>query len=71
MLLRDQGRLAEAEPLMREALGGRRHQLGDSHPDTLISINNLAVFLKAQGKLAEAEPLMREAHHGSESHPNL
>jgi len=60
LLLRDQGKLDEAEPLMREALGGMRRQLGNSHPDTLISINNLAVLIRDQGRLAEAEPLMRE-----------
>jgi len=64
LLLRDQGNLAEAEPLMREALDGRRHHLGNSHPDTLSSINNLAVLLQGQGKLAQAEPLMREVLDG-------
>jgi len=75
LLLRDQGKLDEAEPLMREALDGRRNQLGNSHRDTLISVNNLAVLLRAQGKLAEAEPLMREALGGmrrqlGNSHPD-
>ena len=36
-------------------------QLGEDHPDTLNSINNLAAVLDAQGHLAEAEPLYREA----------
>ena len=36
-------------------------KLGDDHPDTLTSINNLAHLLQAQGHLAEAEPLYREA----------
>ena len=36
-------------------------KLGEDHPDTLSSLNNLAALLKAQGQLAEAEPLYREA----------
>jgi len=63
-LLYDQGKLDEAEPLMREALEMKRRTLGDSHPDTLSSINNLGLLLKGQGKLSEAEPLMREALEG-------
>jgi len=39
--------------------------LGDTHPNTLISINNLASFLETQGKLDEAEPLYREAVSGA------
>ena len=61
MLLHDQGKLVEAEPLHREALAGWREVLGDKHPVTLRSINNLALLLGDQGKLAEAEPLLREA----------
>jgi serine/threonine protein kinase/tetratricopeptide (TPR) repeat protein len=56
-----QDKLAEAEPYFREALDKRRRLLGDDHPDTLISINNMGALLKAQGKLAEAEPYFREA----------
>ena len=36
-------------------------KLGEAHPDTLQSLNNLAALLQAQGRLAEAEPLYREA----------
>jgi non-specific serine/threonine protein kinase/serine/threonine-protein kinase len=35
--------------------------LGDEHPDTLLSINNMGFLLQAQGNLAEAEPYLREA----------
>ena len=34
MLIQDQGKLDEAELLCREALEGRRAQLGVSHPNT-------------------------------------
>ena len=46
-----QGKYGEAEGLYREALDGRRRILGDKHPDTLSSIDNLKVLLrKKQGK---------------------
>ena len=35
-------------------------KLGEDHPDTLLSLNNMALLLKAQGRLAESEPLFRE-----------
>ena len=35
--------------------------LGDEHPATSTSLNNLAGILMEQNKLAEAEPLMRKA----------
>ena len=63
LLLRDQGKLGEAEPLYLEALAARRETLGDRHPDTLNSINNLAILilLSDQGKLGDAEALRLEA----------
>ena len=36
-------------------------KLGEDHPDTLRSLNNMAGLLKAQGHLEEAKPLYREA----------
>jgi tetratricopeptide (TPR) repeat protein len=60
-LLQAMGQLAEADPLAREALATRRRVLGDEHPDTLASINNVAQLLQAMDRLAEAEPLAREA----------
>ena len=61
MLLRAQGKLAEAEPYLKEALDKRRRVLGEEHPDTLTSINNMGYLLDDQGRLAEAEPYYREA----------
>ena len=46
----------QAEELQRKALTGREAQLGASHPDTLISVNVLALILESQGKLEEARP---------------
>ena len=38
----------------------RQAKLGEDHPDTLGSLNNLADVFYTQGLLAEAEPLLRE-----------
>jgi eukaryotic-like serine/threonine-protein kinase len=64
ILLRAQGKLAEAEGYFRQALETRRRLLGEEHPDTLGSINNLGGLLRDQGKLAEAEPFYRAALKG-------
>ncbi|KAL1495725.1 hypothetical protein AB1Y20_016592 [Prymnesium parvum] len=61
MLLEAQGRLDEAEVLLREALEASRETLGNHHPNTLISINNLGSLLQDQGRLDEAGVLFREA----------
>ena len=39
---------------------GTRRVLGDDHPSTLNSVNNLAILYYAQGRYEEAEPLARE-----------
>ena len=74
-LLRHQGKLDEAEPLYRDAVAERRKALGDAHPDTLSSVNNLAIVLRLQGKLNKAEPLCRDALAGrrkalGDAHPD-
>jgi tetratricopeptide (TPR) repeat protein len=35
--------------------------LGNEHPDTLTSMNNLALVLRDQGKYEEAEEMYRQA----------
>jgi tetratricopeptide (TPR) repeat protein len=60
-LLKDQGKLSEAEPLLCDVLRCYRETLGDTHPNTLISMNNLAFLLNEQGKVSEAESLYRDA----------
>ncbi len=62
--LRDQGRMAEAEPLYREALRCRRAELGDEHSDTLGAANALALALSDTGKNADALPLFQEVLRG-------
>jgi non-specific serine/threonine protein kinase/serine/threonine-protein kinase len=75
LLLRAQGKLSEAEPLLRDVLARRRATLGDRHPDTLESVASLAHLLQVQGRIAEAEPLFREAIAGQraalgDTHPD-
>ena len=60
LILRQQGRHAEAEQLYREALELCRETFGDRHPNTLICIVHLGLLLRNQGKYGEAEPLHRE-----------
>jgi tetratricopeptide (TPR) repeat protein len=38
-----------------------RKHLGDTHPDTITSMNNLAGLYKSQGRYGEAEPLYTKA----------
>ena len=59
-LLQAMGRLDDAEPLFREALDAFRATLGDRHPHTLASINNMGQLLQNMGRLDDAEPLLRE-----------
>merc|ERR1712217_432207 len=61
------GKHHEAEPLFRHALEGREVTLGPTHPDTLTSLNNLAMLLKAKGQHQEAEPLLRRTLEGCEA----
>jgi hypothetical protein len=46
--LRAQGKLAEAEPLYRAALEGRRRRLGLKQVDTISSANHLAMCVEPQ-----------------------
>lgn len=64
LLLRNQGKLSEAEDYALQALEARQRVLGDDHPDTLESVSDLGVLLGRQGKLAEAEPYYRRALDG-------
>jgi CHAT domain-containing protein/tetratricopeptide (TPR) repeat protein len=59
--LQQKARYSEAQPLLEKVLALNRKVLGEEHPDTAASYNNLAVNLHAQGKYAEAGPLYRRA----------
>jgi serine/threonine protein kinase/Tfp pilus assembly protein PilF len=74
-LYRSIGLYDAAYPLQESALATRRRVLGEEHPDTITSINNMGFQLQAQGKLAEAEPYYRDALEKrrrtlGEEHPN-
>ncbi len=51
----------QAEPLYQRALAIAEQQLGAEHPDTAISLNNLAALYHEQGKYEQAEPLYQRA----------
>ena len=46
-VLVDWGRYAEADKLLRDALRAQRRTLGDTHPHTLESLNNLIQLYEA------------------------
>ncbi len=52
------GQYAKAEPLYVACLEQRRIALGETHPDTLSSMNNLANLYDSQGQYAKAEPIL-------------
>lgn len=60
-VLREMGRLDEAEPLLARALAIRDREMGASHPDVALSLVGLAGVLHLRGDLARARPLYRRA----------
>ena len=70
--LQVQGKEREAEPHLREALAIRKKVLGEDHPDTAASYNNLAYCLNSLGTAAQALPryekalAIRKRVHGEE-----
>ena len=56
-----EGKYALAATYAAQALAGRRHAWGSEHPDTMASVNDLALAYLSQRKFAESEPLAREA----------
>jgi CHAT domain-containing protein/Flp pilus assembly protein TadD len=59
--LHEAGKFEEALPLARQTVALRRQVLGDAHPATAVSAQDLALTLNAQAKYAEAESLGRQA----------
>ncbi|WP_287738676.1 tetratricopeptide repeat protein [Microcystis sp. M179S2] len=59
--LYQQGKYNEAIPLAEQALAISKQQLGDNHPLTAQSLNNLAGLYESQGRYSEAEPLFKQA----------
>ena len=54
------GMSVEAETLIRRVLEIRVKTLGEDHPSSLVSLNQLADFLFSQGRIDEVEPLDRK-----------
>ena len=50
-----------AQPLMEETLAARRRTLGNDHPLTLASMNNLGHLYRETGNFDAAQPLYEEA----------
>jgi tetratricopeptide (TPR) repeat protein len=70
-----QGQYAIAEELYLETVESRHRILGDDHPGTLESKNDLAVLYKEQGDYDKAEPLLLKALEGrrlklGDTHPH-
>ena len=51
------GKYDEALVYYQEALDARRSILGNTHPDTLVSINEMGNVLKAQGEIISAKAI--------------
>jgi tetratricopeptide (TPR) repeat protein len=54
---KENGRLNTAEKLQLQVMGERTKALGEGHPDTFWSMNNLAITYSDQGRWKEAEEL--------------
>jgi len=74
-LQQEQGKLEDAEPLLREIVGARKKKLGARDEKYLEAVNSMALLLHQLGKLEEAEPFSKEklagcrASHG-DGHPD-
>ncbi len=56
------GKYREAEPVHRQTFALKKKVLGNEHPHTLTSMNNLARILNNQGKHKESEQIHRQTH---------
>ncbi|KAL6711387.1 hypothetical protein ACN47E_004321 [Coniothyrium glycines] len=55
------GKYEETEVLQRQTLAWRRELTGETHPDTIMCMADLAQTLSAQGKGIQAQAMVREA----------
>jgi serine/threonine-protein kinase len=60
-ILMDAGHPGQAEPLLREAVARKRHQLGEGHADVADALAILTSALTQLGRYGEGEQLMRDA----------
>jgi tetratricopeptide (TPR) repeat protein len=56
------GKAAEAEAILRDALQRQISVVGEEHEDTLATLANLALAVQDQGRLDESEKLQRRAY---------
>ena len=61
LVLYKQGRYADAEPLLKQALAIQKAALGPDDPDIAPVMNNLAGIYRELGRYADAEALYRQA----------
>ena len=76
LLLEDKDDFRSAEPLVRRALAIQEKALGPQHPETAVTLNNLASLLLAGGKITMAEATQRRAlrileHNLSPENPRI
>ena len=72
----ERGRPAEAEPLLREAIGLWRRHDGEASENVAVGLNNLAAVLRHQGRLLDAVPLLEQSiairrQRAGDGHPAL
>ena len=60
-LYHEQGRYADSEPLLKQALVINEKALGSDHPAVATALNNLAQLYMAEGHYAESEPPLKQA----------
>jgi Tetratricopeptide repeat len=58
-MLREQGMYEQAEDMHRQTVKLREKVLGREHPETLTSMNNLALVLSEQGEYEQAKKVRR------------
>ncbi|KAI1753536.1 P-loop containing nucleoside triphosphate hydrolase protein [Xylaria castorea] len=61
--LYDRGRVREMEPVIKKAFYFRQKMLGEQHPDTIYSMDQLASTYNIQANYEEAEKLYRQVLH--------
>jgi Tetratricopeptide repeat len=65
-ILKDSGRAAAAEPLLRRGMEIQRKTLGEQHSATIKTLCELGGLYLELGKRAAAEPILRSALEGLE-----
>ena len=61
-----EGKFAQAEPILQALVAGERRLLGAEHPNTLESIDTLAMLYSSEDKSAQAEALEMETFNASQ-----